>query len=67
MQNKTVIITGGSRGMGQRLALKLAAEGANIVINYRRDDEAAQQTVKDVEAAGVRRSLSGPTCPTPRP
>ncbi|WP_406020567.1 SDR family oxidoreductase [Nocardioides sp. NBC_00850] len=52
MQNKTVIITGGSRGMGQRLALKLAAEGANIVINYRRDDEAAQQTVKDVEAAG---------------
>ena len=52
MQDKTVIITGGSRGMGQRLALKLAAEGANIVVNYRRDDEAAQQTVKDVEAAG---------------
>ncbi len=52
MQDKTVIITGGSRGMGQRLALKLGAQGANIVVNYRRDEDAARQTVKDVEAAG---------------
>ena len=34
MQDKTVIITGGSRGMGQRLALKLGAEKANVVVNY---------------------------------
>ena len=45
MQDKTVIITGGSRGMGQRLALRLGAEKANVVVNYRRDDEAAKDTV----------------------
>lgn len=52
MKDKTVIITGGSRGMGQRLALKLGAEQSRVVVNYRRDDEAARQTVADVEAAG---------------
>ncbi len=52
MQDKTIIITGGSRGMGQRLALKLGAQGANIVVNYRRDDAAAKQAVADIEAAG---------------
>ncbi|TDO51687.1 enoyl-[acyl-carrier protein] reductase III [Kribbella sp. VKM Ac-2527] len=52
MQDKTIIITGGSRGMGQRLALKLGAEGANVVVNYRRDDAAAKLTVADIEAVG---------------
>ncbi|OZE89173.1 dehydrogenase [Rhodococcus sp. 15-2388-1-1a] len=52
MRDKTVLITGGSRGMGQQLALRLAGEGANIVVNYRRDTEAASQTVDAIEAAG---------------
>ncbi|WP_020112858.1 SDR family oxidoreductase [Rhodococcus sp. 114MFTsu3.1] len=52
MRDKTVLITGGSRGMGQQLALRLAGEGANIVVNYRRDTEAASQTVEAIEAAG---------------
>ena len=52
MQDKTVIITGGSRGMGQRLALKLAADKANVIVNYRRDDEAAKATVAQIEALG---------------
>ncbi|BDH56530.1 hypothetical protein MTP03_14690 [Tsukamurella sp. PLM1] len=52
MQGKTVLITGGSRGMGQQLALKLAARGANIVVNYRRDEESAKATVTQIEAAG---------------
>ncbi|KQT94780.1 dehydrogenase [Marmoricola sp. Leaf446] len=52
MQDKTVIITGGSRGMGQRLALKLAAQQANVVVNYRRDDQAAKDTVAEIEALG---------------
>ena len=54
MRDKTVVITGGSRGMGQRLALKLGAEGANVVVSYRRDDAAAAETVAAVEAAGGR-------------
>ena len=52
MRDKTVVITGGSRGMGQRLALRVAEQGANVVVNYRRDEDAAAQTVKDIEAAG---------------
>ena len=52
MQDKTVIITGGSRGMGQRLAVKLGAAKANVVVNYRRDDEAAKATVAEIEALG---------------
>jgi enoyl-[acyl-carrier protein] reductase III len=52
MQDKTVIITGGSRGMGQRLALKLGAQKANVIVNYRRDEAAAKETVAQIEALG---------------
>ncbi|RZL84504.1 MAG: SDR family oxidoreductase [Rhodococcus sp. (in: high G+C Gram-positive bacteria)] len=52
MQDKTVLITGGSRGMGRQLALRLAGQGANVVVNYRRDTESAQGTVKAIEEAG---------------
>src|SRR6185503_2785144 len=36
------------------IALALAEDGASIAVNYRRDDEAAQQTVKDIEALGAK-------------
>ncbi|WNF00352.1 SDR family oxidoreductase [Streptomyces luomodiensis] len=52
LTGKTVIITGGSRGMGQRLALKVGGEGANVVVNYRRDAAAAEETVAQIEQAG---------------
>lgn len=52
LTKKTVIITGGSRGMGQRLAIRLGREGANVVVNFRRDVEAAEQTVAQIEQAG---------------
>ena len=52
MQDKTVIITGGSRGMGQRLALKLGAQKANVVVNYRRDADAAKDTADQIESLG---------------
>ncbi len=52
LAGKTVVITGGSRGMGQRLAVRLGREQAQVVVNYRRDTEAATATVKEVEAAG---------------
>ena len=52
LAGKTVVITGGSRGMGQRLAVRLGREEANVVVNYRRDAEADAATVKHVEAAG---------------
>lgn len=52
LAGKTVVITGGSRGMGQRLAVRLGAEKANVVVNYRKDAEAADATAREVESAG---------------
>jgi enoyl-[acyl-carrier protein] reductase III len=52
LEGKTVVITGGSRGMGQRLAVRLGREHANVVVNFKRDAAAADGTVKEVLAAG---------------
>ncbi|MBV9194143.1 MAG: SDR family oxidoreductase [Solirubrobacterales bacterium] len=51
---KVALITGGSRGIGRTLALCLAARGATPVINYRRNDEAANETLAAVQRVGGR-------------
>lgn len=53
-ENKVALVTGGSRGIGRACALKLAEAGVNVVINYAGNDEAAEKTVKDIEALGVK-------------
>lgn len=55
--NKTALITGASRGIGRAIALELAAAGANILVNYVRDEEAAKKTAADLEGLGVRAAL----------
>ncbi|WP_181778792.1 SDR family NAD(P)-dependent oxidoreductase [Pseudonocardia pini] len=52
LQGRTALVTGGSRGVGRGIALRLAAGGAAVAVNYRRDADAAKQTVADIEAAG---------------
>ena len=58
LKNKTIIITGASRGIGREVALACAAEGANIVIAAKSDqphpklEGTIHSVVKEVEAAG---------------
>ena len=53
LNGKVALVTGSSRGIGRAIALKLAEEGAAIIINYFRRREAAEQTAKDIEKLGV--------------
>jgi enoyl-[acyl-carrier protein] reductase III len=53
-ESKTALVTGGGRGIGRAIALKLASEGADVVINFFRNRKAAQHTVTECEAFGVR-------------
>lgn len=52
LEGKVALVTGSSQGIGQAIAIRLAAEGANIVINYRSHPEGAQETLDKVVAAG---------------
>jgi glucose 1-dehydrogenase len=50
LQNQTAIVTGSSSGIGQAIAVALAGEGANVVINYNRDREGAKSTADMIAA-----------------
>jgi 3-oxoacyl-[acyl-carrier protein] reductase len=49
---KTVLVTGGSRGIGAAIARQLAGIGMNVVINYLSDEDAANEVVRSISAAG---------------
>ena len=51
-EGKIALITGASRGIGRALALALAARGTTPIINYRRNEEAARDTVAEAERLG---------------
>lgn len=52
--SRTLLITGGSRGLGRNAALALAADGADIVLTYRSQSTAADEVVAQIEALGRR-------------
>ena len=52
-ERKTALITGGSRGIGRAVCVKLASMGMNIVFNYQSGEEAANETKALCEAQGV--------------
>jgi 3-oxoacyl-[acyl-carrier protein] reductase len=54
LDGKAAIVTGGSRGIGAAIVRRLAGDGAVVVFSYRKNDEAAQAVVDDVESAGGR-------------
>lgn len=53
-ENKVAMVTGSSRGLGKALAIELAKQGYDIVVNYARSRSAAEETVKEIEAIGRR-------------
>jgi 3-oxoacyl-[acyl-carrier protein] reductase len=57
LKGKKAFITGGSRGIGKALCAVFAREGADVAFNYNANDEAAQDTLRQIESYGVQ-SLS---------
>ena len=49
---RVALVSGGSRGIGRACALALAGDGFDVAVNYRRDAEAATDTVQAIEALG---------------
>jgi enoyl-[acyl-carrier protein] reductase III len=54
---KVALVTGGGRGIGRAIALKLASQGADIIVNFFRRSSTAEQTAKDIEALGVKADI----------
>ena len=54
LTGKTALITGATRGIGRAIALKFAAEGADIAFTYRSQHEAANSLVEELQALGVK-------------
>ena len=54
---KYALVTGGSRGIGRAVFIKLAQAGNPVIINYVNNDDAARQTLAEVEALGVKGEL----------
>jgi glucose 1-dehydrogenase len=54
LAGKVAVITGSSSGIGQGIALRFAAEGASVVIDYRSHPEAAEETRAKAESAGAK-------------
>lgn len=58
LEGKTAVVTGASRGIGRAIALKLASQGAAVVINYNGSEEKAREVEKQIRENGGTASIS---------
>ena len=73
---KVAVVTGGGRDIGRSISVKLAKEGAKVVVNYNSSEAAANETVAEIKSAGgeaiaVKADVSNLACllytsPSPR-
>ena len=54
---RRVLVTGSSKGIGRGIAIRLAEEGADVVINYNSDPRGAEEALAEVEALGRRGAI----------
>ena len=54
LSGRNALVTGASRGIGRAIALKLASEGANIIVNYANSASSAEDVVTEIRELGVR-------------
>src|SRR5688500_13549920 len=54
LEGRVALVTGGGRGIGRAISLALAEDGADVAVNYHRDEESAAETVAEIEKLGRR-------------
>jgi glucose 1-dehydrogenase len=57
LNGRNALVTGSDQGIGRSVALELAAEGANVVINYRHNQKGAEETRAEIEKRGGKSSV----------
>lgn len=54
LKGKNALVTGGSRGIGRAIAMKLSEEGTNVIITYINNEKKARNVVKEIEKNGAK-------------
>src|SRR2546429_9790316 len=54
LDGRAALVTGGGRGIGRAVSIALAQDGADVALTYRRDKDAAEETVAEIAKLGRR-------------